>query len=226
MGKPNNLKPQQRSVIYNIIGFPGAGKTTATVRFVNKLKRKGSKILILDSNNTRYDFKKQQVPVIVSLDNSVAWVGKDPDMVPDHRKRLGGTESYSRYQYNMIDRVLLSLADIGYKSIVMDGFSTYRPSVSRAVTQLKTRKFKGIHFHVLHLVTPFNISRNSWFKREIIASKTCDAAKRAVQRNSNTDPKIKMQEFNHKLNAIMNQADQVTEVTRDTVGPVLDKLLT
>lgn len=143
------------SVIYNLAGFPGAGKTTATVGFVNRLKRKGSKIITLDSTNTKYDFKKQQVPVVVSLDKSVAWVGKDPETVPAHRRRLCGTESYSRYQYNMLDRVLLSLADQGYQSIVMDGFSPIRPSVKTAIAKLRARKQRGAKLHVLHLTTPY-----------------------------------------------------------------------
>jgi len=213
------------STIYNLTGFPGAGKTTATVRFANKLKRKGSKIITLDSTNTKYDFKKQRVPVLVSMDKSVAWVGKDPDTVPAHRQRLCGTESYSRYQYNMIDRVLLSLVDSGYQSIVMDGFSTIRPSVKKAISTLKKSKRRSARFHVVHLTTPYEVSRASWFKRERQASKTCDAAKRAVKRKANLDPDVKLQEYHTKLNTIFGQADQVIEVTRNSVEEILDELL-
>lgn len=204
------------------MGYPGSGKTTATLRFNKKLKRRGTKIITLDSSTTNYDFKKQSVPVEVSLDKAVAWVGKPPEMVPKHRQRLGGTEAYSRYQYNMLDRVLLALIDRGYRSIVMDGFAFIRPSLRKAITKIRNR---GHKFNVMHLTTPYEQSREAWFSRERKASKTCDAAKRKLKHKEMVGAENKLDEYHRKFEIITEQADKVIPVTRETIGTELDKLL-
>lgn len=211
------------TAIYNIIGYPGAGKTTATLKLAEKLKKQGATELVLDSTNTKYDFKKQHLPVLIH--EKIAWVGKDIDTVPAHRKRLGGTESYSRSQRNMLDRVLLSLSDRKYSTIIMDGFGPLRPSVRKAIKRLQARK-KPVKFHVLHLTTPYEQSRKSWFKRERRAAKAgCPAAPKALARKAIVDPQTKLEEYDEKLGRILELADTVTPVTRKSIGPVLDEII-
>lgn len=210
--------------LIHIIGYPGAGKTTAMNRLIKGIKKRGGSQRLLHSGNTKRNFKKQQIPIMATCDRQVAMIGKDPVNMPAHRKRLSGTESLGIFQRNMIDRAFEALSDQKYKNVVIDGFCMMRPAPQKAVKRLQKRN--KMHYHVLHLKTPYEVATESWWARERkSAQQGHQNAIKAVARNTGRDECAKKKLFDERFDVFYDMADQVTEVTRDNIDDVIDDMI-
>jgi molybdopterin-guanine dinucleotide biosynthesis protein len=212
--------------LIHIIGYPGAGKTIATVKLVKHLKDKHEcRQEMLSSYNTKQDFKKQNVPVMVTSDGQTAWIGQDPCVMKPHRRRLAGTESLNMYQQNMIDRAITHFANKKYKRIIVDGFCMRKPAPKKAVKKLRNRKHRKLSYHVVHLTTSYTEAAKSWTERETRASKNgYENAQKALLKHDRGS-KDKQPQYDVYFDEFLSSADTVTEVTRDTIYPYLKDMV-
>ena len=210
-----------KTQLIHIVGYSGAGKTTAMIRLAKKIKEKGGTQKTFHAGNTRRDFKKQCIPIIATDDHTVAWIGQDPVDMKSHRKRFAGTESLAMFQKGMVHRILEAANDAKYKNVIIDGFSILKPGPRQTLKRLQ--QHKKMKYHVIHLKTPFKVASKSWWSRERQAAKKGHKnAVNAVTKNAGRSEKAKHDEMNDKISIFIDMADEVTEVTRDTIDNVLE----